>query len=95
MPSLANVPTIAESGVPGFDAPGWFALMGPAGLPEPVVATIRKALAEVLAAPGMAGRLEALGQTAAQASADVRRTIATEGATWKKLIGERKIAIEG
>ena len=95
MPSLPGVPTIAESGVPGFDAPGWFALMGPAGMPEPVVAAIRKALAEVLAAPGMAARLEALGQTAAPAGADVRRTIATEGATWKKLIAERKIAIEG
>ncbi|MDP9968678.1 tripartite-type tricarboxylate transporter receptor subunit TctC [Variovorax beijingensis] len=95
MPSLPHAPTIAESGVPGFDAPGWFALMGPAGLPEPVAATIRKALADVLAAPGVAGRLEALGQTVAPAGADVRRTIATEGATWKKLIDERKIAIEG
>lgn len=95
MPSLPTVPTIAESGVPGFDAPGWFALMGPAGMPEPVVAAIRKALTEVLAAPGMASRLEALGQTPAPAGADVRRTIANEGATWKKLIAERKISIEG
>jgi tripartite-type tricarboxylate transporter receptor subunit TctC len=95
MPSLPQAPTIAAAGVPGFDASGWFALMGPAGLPLPVVAAIRKALAEVLAAPGMAARLEALGQTAAPAGTDVHRTIAAEGATWKKLIVERKIALEG
>jgi len=93
--SLPNVPTIAESGVPDFDAPGWFALLGPAGMPEPVVAALRKAVAETLATPAMATRLEALGQTVAPARAEVRQTIAAELATWKKLIAERKIVVDG
>jgi len=95
LPSLPDVPTIAESGVPAFDAPGWFALMGPAGLPAPVAATLRKALAEVLATPAMAARLQALGQTAAVGHIDVRGAIAAELATWKKLVADRKIVVDG
>ncbi|MFZ2307610.1 MAG: tripartite tricarboxylate transporter substrate-binding protein [Rhodoferax sp.] len=87
--------TVVEVGVPGFEAQGRFALMGPAGLPEPIVATLRKALADVLATPTVAARLEAIGQIPASPRFDVRATIATELVMWKKLISERKITIDG
>ncbi len=93
--SQPDVPTISESGVPGFSAPGWFALMGPAGMPEPIVAALHKAVSELLATQAMATRLEALGQTVAPGGTDVRAVITTELATWKKLINERKIVVEG
>jgi tripartite-type tricarboxylate transporter receptor subunit TctC len=92
--SLPNVPTISESGVPKFEAPGWFALVGPAGLPDSVVAPLRKAVAEMLAMPALATRLEALGQTPAPGQLDVRAALGTELATWKKLFSERKIAVD-
>lgn len=95
IPSQSNVPTISESGVPGFNAPGWFALMAPAGMPDPIVAALRKSVSELLASPSLATRLEALGQTVAPGGTDVRAVIATELATWKKLIDEKKIVVEG
>ena len=95
LPAIPEVPTVAESGVPNFDAPGWFALMGPAGLPPAVVATLRKALAEVLATPAVVTRMQDLGQTVVSGQADVARTIANELAMWKQLVAQRKIVIDG
>ncbi len=46
---LPNVPTVAESGFPGFSADSWLAVVGPHGLPADVKATLQKALAEVAA----------------------------------------------
>jgi tripartite-type tricarboxylate transporter receptor subunit TctC len=48
---LPNVPTIAESGFPGFDAPAWFAVLAPAGTPPAVIKTLNQAFNEALAAP--------------------------------------------
>jgi tripartite-type tricarboxylate transporter receptor subunit TctC len=94
LPSLPNVPTIAESGVPKFEAPGWFALVGPPGLPDAVLAPLRKAVAELLATPALSTRLEALGQTPAPVQLDVRAALGAELATWKKLFSERKIVVD-
>ena len=94
LPALPNVPTIAEDALPGYEAPGWFALVGPAGLPASVVAPIEKALAETMATPAVAARLDALGQTVATGKLDPKKTIATELAVWKKLVAERKIVVD-
>ena len=94
LPSLPHVPTISESGVPKFEAPGWFALAGPAGLPDSVLAPLRKAVSEMLVTPALATRMEGLGQTLAPVQLDVRAALGTELATWKKLFSERKIVIE-
>ena len=51
LPALPQVPTVAESGYPGFQMGTWFALMAPAGLPAPVQQKLEKALAEVANAP--------------------------------------------
>ena len=69
LPSLPNVPTIAESGYPGFEAGSWFGLVGPAGLPAPVAQKLEKALAEVLKPEAMKKRLIELGLTPAYADA--------------------------
>lgn len=93
--NLPNVPTIAESAIPGFEAPGWYALTGPAGLPPAVVATMQKALSEALGTPAVTSRMESLGQTIVVGKVDPTRAIATEFKQWKQLISERKIVIEG
>lgn len=69
LPSLPNVPTIAESGYPGFEAGSWFGLVGPADLPAPVAQKLEKALAEVLKPEAMKKRLIELGLTPAYADA--------------------------
>ena len=58
---LPDVPTMAESGLPGYEAKVWFGWVGPAGLPAPIVQTVSKALADVLKNPAMDKRLADLG----------------------------------
>jgi tripartite-type tricarboxylate transporter receptor subunit TctC len=58
---LPNVPTIAEAGVPRFEFNLWFGLWGPARLPAPVVAKIRKEFGAALADPGVREKLATLG----------------------------------
>ena len=62
---LPDVPTVAESGFPGFDMSTWFAFLAPAGLPEPVRAKLEAALADVMAQPQMQQKLESIGLTPA------------------------------
>jgi tripartite-type tricarboxylate transporter receptor subunit TctC len=93
--NLPQVPTIAENALPGFDAPGWFALMAPAGLAAGVVATLNKALAHIMNMPAIVSRMEALGQTIATGKVDPKQTIATELGQWRRLISERKIVVDG
>jgi tripartite-type tricarboxylate transporter receptor subunit TctC len=58
---LPDVPTMAEAGVPRFEFILWFGLWGPAGIPEPVVARIRKGFGTALADPGVREKLLVLG----------------------------------
>lgn len=78
--SLPNVPTIAESGVPGFEFTLWFGMWGPAGVPANIVDTISKDLNRALLDPGVRDRLAKLGNdpmemTPAQFSQFVRREL--------------------
>lgn len=92
--ALPDVPTIAEDALPGYEAIGWFAMMGPAGMPQPVVAALRKAIVETLALASVTSRLEALGQTLIGTGSDPRPVITKELATWKNLVAERKLVVE-
>jgi tripartite-type tricarboxylate transporter receptor subunit TctC len=60
-PQLPDIPTIAESGVPGFEAVNWFGLFAPAGTPKPIVRRVSDALVKVLHAPDIRSKFEALG----------------------------------
>ena len=60
-PSLPDVPTVAESGYPGFDASLWLALMAPAGTPPPVIDRLNKELAAVIASPDTREALDKAG----------------------------------
>ena len=62
---LPQVPTVAESGYPGFDMSTWFAFLAPAGLPEPVRKKLEQALADVMASPDMQRKLVDIGLTPA------------------------------
>jgi tripartite-type tricarboxylate transporter receptor subunit TctC len=62
-PVLPDVPTIAESGLPGFDTGVWWGLLGPAGLPGDIKAKLAKDCIEAVNAPTVKARLLALGAT--------------------------------
>ncbi len=59
--ALPDVPTIAEAGVPGFEAAGWNGLVGPAGMPAPIVNRIHAAIVEIVKVPAMASFLSGQG----------------------------------
>jgi tripartite-type tricarboxylate transporter receptor subunit TctC len=60
-PLLPNVPTVAESGVPGFDYTLWVGLWGPAGMPAELVTKINSDVRKALASPDLSERLTRLG----------------------------------
>src|SRR5690606_10963924 len=61
IPAIADVPTMTEAGLEGFNAATWFGLFGPKDLPENVSQTIFKASHKVVAAPEFTKRMEAMG----------------------------------
>lgn len=60
-PSLPEVPTVAESGFPGFDASLWLAIMAPAGTPAPVIDRLHKEIVAVVRSPDAADALNKAG----------------------------------
>lgn len=60
-PSLPDLPTIAEAGVPGYDATSWFCLVAPAGTPQPVIGRIQQIVARALGTPEIREKLLTLG----------------------------------
>lgn len=80
-PALPEVPTIAESGLPGFDISSWAGLMAPAGTPKSVVLMLNAATVKALASPDMRERLagegaEPVGNTPEQFAAFVKAELA-------------------
>ena len=89
---LPNVPTVAESGLPGFENTGWFGLVAPAGTPREVVEKIARDTATVLDSAEMRGRLFVQGMTpVGNKPEDFARAIAAESARWAKVVGDRKL----
>jgi len=93
-PSLPNVPTVAESGFPDFNATAWFALYAPAGTPAAVQATLIDAAKKALATDAVKNQFATLGaSTGTLAGADLSAFEARERARWSKLIGELGITV--
>ncbi len=60
-PSLPDVPTVSESGYPGFDASLWLALVAPAGTPQPIIDRVNKELVALIASPDTREALDKAG----------------------------------
>ena len=63
LPQFPDVPTISESGLPGFEFNSWFALMAPARTPKPIIARLNAEVLKALADPDVRERLNAQGLT--------------------------------
>jgi len=86
-PALPDVPTIAESGLPGYDASSWFGMHAPAGTPKDIISKIYGVVSASLRTPEMIERLssqgaEAVGNTPEEFSEFVRAEIAK----WAKVV---------
>lgn len=94
-PQFKNLPTLDESGFKGFDAQQWYGVVGPAGIPAPIVKQLNETLATVLRAPDLREKLsveaiEPLVMTPEQFGEFIR----TDIARWTKLARERGIQLD-
>jgi tripartite-type tricarboxylate transporter receptor subunit TctC len=94
-PSAPELPTVAESGLPGYEAMPWLGLVAPAGTPQAVVDRLHREVNEVLKDPELRERfkgwgLDIIGNTPSEFSAFLRRDIDQ----WTKVISSAKIKAE-
>ena len=94
-PTLPDVPTAAEAGLPGYEVDFWYGLLGPAGMPAPLVDRIQKDLAAVLTSPETKQSLLAQGCVAVAGSPDaLTRLIAREYEQWSKVVKAGGLKVE-
>jgi tripartite-type tricarboxylate transporter receptor subunit TctC len=92
---LPDVPTLAESGLPGFDTSAWFALLTPKQTPASVRTRLEKAAIEALNDPDAKARLRAAGiGVAADGAAELQDRIAVETDTWREVIMKAGIKVQ-
>jgi tripartite-type tricarboxylate transporter receptor subunit TctC len=88
-PAAPNIPTIAESGLPGFEATSWFALYAPAGVPKEMQAKLNAETARVMALPDVREKLSTLGLEVATGTPEALTTfMQAETAKWAKVVKE-------
>jgi tripartite-type tricarboxylate transporter receptor subunit TctC len=93
--SLPEVPTIAESGVPGFDFSVWTGIAVPAGTPHAARDAIAAAVAQALQVPEVRARFDGLGFVPGEGGPEaLRRKIEGDYAKWKRVIQAARIQIE-
>ena len=86
-PSLPDVPTMAESGVPGFDVSTWFGVFAPAGTPAPIVARLNESFTTALRTPEMRERLARMGaEPAPMSSEQFAQLVRSELAKYEKVV---------
>jgi tripartite-type tricarboxylate transporter receptor subunit TctC len=84
---LPDVPTIDESGVPGFDAASWYAVFAPAGTPKSVIATLGKEIVRIMNVPDVRERFANDGfEPAGTGPAEFARFLRVELVKWAKAV---------
>jgi len=95
MTSLPQVPTIAESGLPGFSYTLWGGLFAPAGTPQNIIDTLNKDVNSILAMPDLKNRLEADNMAVPKNTpAEFNSYVRSEAAKFEKLIKDANLKIE-
>jgi tripartite-type tricarboxylate transporter receptor subunit TctC len=90
---LPNVPTVAESGLPGFENTGWFGMLAPAGTPPDVISKIQQDTAKVLAESETKGRLYVQGMSAVgNTPAEFAKAMDAESTRWETVVKNRNIS---
>jgi tripartite-type tricarboxylate transporter receptor subunit TctC len=91
-PDLPNVPTMAESGFAGFDAPAWWAVLAPAKTPPDILKRMNEELNKVLKQPDLAKRLDAQGIDVVGGTPEVARAfIERQIDIWGKVVKDNDI----
>ncbi len=96
VPAAVEVPTVAESGLPGFNVQAWFALVVPAKVPPEIVKRMSLDTVGALGDPAVKAKLEAIGVIVAPSTPEeLANFIKSEIAKWEAVIKDSGIKIEG
>jgi tripartite-type tricarboxylate transporter receptor subunit TctC len=94
-PAVPDIPTIAEAGVPGYEATTWNGIVAPAGLPKPILAALNQQINQALASPSLKERFAAIGAEPAPRSPEhFAELIRTEYAKWGDVVRRSGAKIE-
>jgi len=96
MPLAPDVPTVAENGLPGYEATTWFGLFATAGTPQPIVTKINAEAAKILADPQFREKFLApqMFEPMASSPEEFADYIKTQTRKWAEVIREQKLSIE-
>lgn len=87
-----DIPTVAESGLPGFENTGWFGLFAPAGTPQAVIDEVHQNTVKVLSESQIKGRLYVAGMSpVASSPAELSRQMKVELERWATVVKNRKL----
>ena len=94
-PGAPEIPTMAEAGVPGYEASAWFGLLAPANTPKPIVELLQRHVAAILRQPEVEKMLLEQGAEAVGNTPDeFARLIAAELQKWDKVVAATGIKLE-
>ena len=94
-PTLPDIPTIAESGLPGFRSITWFAMVGPPAMPASLAARINRDVVDILRRPAVSAKLRDLRlDPMIGTPADAARFFAEETELWSKVIREANVTVQ-
>jgi tripartite-type tricarboxylate transporter receptor subunit TctC len=94
-PMLPEVPTIAEAGVPGYEATNWFSLLAPAGTPQPIIDRLQQEIIRALRAADVRERLVAEGADLIGSTSDeLADYMKSETEKWARVIKSAGIKTE-
>ena len=89
---VPGIPTVAESGLPGFDSWNWFGVFGPAGTPAAVVERLNADLNRIVTDPAIRERFAQLGfETTGGTPADFAGVVQSESLKWSQVIREANV----
>jgi tripartite-type tricarboxylate transporter receptor subunit TctC len=92
---VPDIPTIDESGLPGFDSWNWFGIFGPAGTPRPIVERLNTEMNRILADPAVRERFHGLGfEITGGTPAEFMAVMQSESQRWSKVIREANVKAE-
>ncbi len=93
--AMPDLPTIAEAGVPGYEAGAWFGLLAPSGTPKTIVAQLSAESARILKLPDMSKRISELGaEPVGSTPEQFAELIKTEIAKWAKVIKDANVELQ-
>jgi tripartite-type tricarboxylate transporter receptor subunit TctC len=94
-PSAPDLPTVSESGFPGFDATAWFGLMAPMGTPEPIINKLYRETTRVIALPDLRKKFDELGiEAIGNSPEEFAAAIRAETLRWAKLIKDSGMSLK-